>query len=362
MNKALIFGVIIIILIVVVVSIPPSVIEDKNLTIPDEFEPRGDRILGIAASDGSLDFETAYSLARDAGMQYFEYNGHWDNIEIAPYEYGDEWVDIINLFYGSQDNMQISFSVNTYDTNQNRIPLDLRDKPLTDPESINRYKGAVDYMFSRLTNVTIKSFSVGNEIDSSLISEAHWDEYIGFFREIKNYIKDNYPDVLVGSKITFSGLTGPFKHKAQELNSYADAVLTTDYFLMSNFSPEPPETVREHMRIVVEMYPDKEIYYDEIGYHSGTLTGSSEYKQAKFISEAFQGWDQYKDSIKLLNFVWLVENPKETVDEFLEYYGFPDAGFADFLGTLGYIRVDGSPKPAYNILKQEANRRGWVNN
>ncbi len=362
MRKYIIVGAIIIALFFIVISIPPSGIVDYNITIPDEFEPKGDRILGVAAGDGSVDFETSYNWARGAGMQYATYNAHWDDIEKVPYEYEDRWVEVIDWFYGSQDNMLFGFSVNPYDTNQNRIPSDLRDKPLTDPESINRYRGVVDYMFSKLTNATIKSFSVGNEIDSSLISEEHWDEYIGFFREIKNYMKDNHPDVLVGSKITYGGLTGPFKHKAQELNSYADVVLTTDYFLTDNLSPGPPETVMEHMRIVVELYPDKEIHFEEIGYHSGTLSGSSEERQARFMIEAFRGWDEYKDNIKLLNFEWMTEMTKEAVDGFVGYYGVPDARFADFLGTLGYSRRDGSLKPAYNILKQEANRRGWVNN
>jgi len=60
-------------------------------------------------------------------------------------------------------------------------------------------------------------------------------------------------------------------------------------------------------------------------------------------------------------FVWLSDQPPETVRWAEKYYGAKGGAFADFIGTLGLRTYSGSgtDKPAFVALKAEAKKRGW---
>ena len=322
-------------------------------------KPRGNRLLGMGISEGGVGFEKAFALAQGVGVKVIELPTSWDDNELEARQYVEGWLPIADQFY-SKAGTKLAISLNPIDTNNLRLPKDLKNKSFNDPEVIERYKSFVDFAAKKLPNSDVFFVAIGNEIDAYLGgSDKRWQEYTEFFIAVAPYVREKFPKAVIGSKITYDGVIN-LDNKVRRLNSYADVVLTTYYpFKQGEFIIRDPETVHEDFKRIVDLYPDKKIYFTEIGYPSGSLNGSSETKQADFIRETFAAWDTYADKIPFLNFQWLHDSSPEDVATWEKYYGLKDKGFASFLGTLGLRTYDGKDKEAFVTLGEEVKKRGW---
>ena len=149
-------------------------------------------------------------------------------------------------------------------------------------------------------------------------------EYTEFFNAVVPHVREKFPGVIVGSKITYDGLIN-IAGNAKRLNNLADAVLLTYYPLnQGEFTVHDPSTIHDDFKRIIELYPDKKIYFSEIGYPSGELNASSEEKQADFIRQTFLAWDIYKSRVPLLNFQWLHDASPATIAGWQSYYGSKD--------------------------------------
>ncbi|KAA3648029.1 MAG: hypothetical protein DWQ07_03285 [Chloroflexi bacterium] len=313
------------------------------------------------AEDG--DYNNAFFLAREAGLQTVSLSLQWDEIETAPGVYAPEpnFLEIANLYYPNQ-NIPLDLMIGAIDTNNLRLPDDLRDKSFDDPEVVERYKALLDYVFSQLPETEVNSLAVGNEINAWLGDDpGKWKEYTIFYEAIVKYMHANWPDVPVGSKVMYSAMAGDLEPLVTSLNTSSDIIMVTYYPLNEDFRVQDPEVVHRDFQTIADIYPDRTIWFMEIGYPSSTINKSSEEKQAQFIQQAFQAWDTHADHIQLLNFVWLTDIPADQVSVYEEYYGLSDAGFLAYLASLGlrYGEGSGSDKPAFLQLILEAEARGW---
>lgn len=107
------------------------------------------------------------------------------------------------------------------------------------------------------------------------------------------------------------------------------------------------------MPSMVAMAAGKPVYLSELGYPSGGC-GSSEAGQRDFIEAAFAAWAQNADSIPLVTLVWLHDISEEQLATYTDYYGIGDDCFARYLGTLGLRGHDGTDKPAFEWLREQA--------
>jgi len=322
-------------------------------------KPRSNRLLGMGISEGEVGFDKAFSLAQGVGVKVIELPAFWDESEPEARQYVEGWLPIADQFY-SKAGIKLAISLNPIDTNNLRLPKDLKDKSLNDPEVIERYKAFVNFAANQLRDSDIFFVAIGNEIDAYLgSSDKRWQEYTEFFIAVAPYVREKFLNAVIGSKITYDGVIN-LNDKVRRLNNYADVVLTTYYpFKQGGFIVRDPATVHEDFKRIVDLYPDKKIYFAEIGYPSGSLNGSSETKQADFIRETFVAWDTYTDKIPFLNFQWLHDASPETVANWQKYYGLKDKSFASFLGTLGLRTYDGKEKEAFVTLGEEVKKRGW---
>ena len=167
------------------------------------------------------------------------------------------------------------------------------------------------------------------------------------------------PNLLVGGKGMFDGMTGPAAPYFQSLNRHSDVVQVTYYPLNGDFTVRAPDTVYADFQAIAALYPDKPIYFLELGYLSGKANRSSEAQQAEFVRQTFRAWDDHADQIRLITFVWLNDIPSGAVDELTGYYGLSNKAFASYLGTLGLRAADGTEKAALSVLRAEAKARGW---
>ena len=320
---------------------------------------RGNRLLGLDITEGKIGFEKAFALAQGVSVGVVELPISWDDNEPGARQYIGGWLPIANQFY-PKAGIKLAISINPIDSNNLRLPTDLKNKSFNDPEIIERYKEFVDFAAKQLPDSYVLSVSIGNEVDLYLgSSEKSWQEYTEFFAAVAPHVREKFPHAVVGSKITYDGVVN-LNDKVQRFNKYADVVQTTYYpFKQGGFIVRDPATVHEDFKHIVNLYPNKKVYFAEIGYPSGALNGSDETKQADFIRETFAAWDTYADKIPFLNFQWLHDTSPETVATWQEYYGLKDTGFASFLGTLGLRTYDGKDKQAFVALGEEIRRRGW---
>ncbi len=237
--------------------------------------PKGDRLLGLGINEGSIGFEKAFAAAREAGMQFVELSSQWDEIEPKPGEFTNKWLDIANAYYPAVG-IQLVISLNPIDTNNLRLPSDLRGKPLDDPAVIRRFNKAADYVLSRVSKAELVAFSIGNEIDGYLgADKTKWKQYENFFKATSEHARRQRPDVPVGTKVMLPSLIGGTRSLAKSVNAHADAIFTTYYPLGDGFRVKPQAAVQADLAALLENYPMKPFCLLEAGCPSSTFLNSS---------------------------------------------------------------------------------------
>ncbi len=335
---------------------PTQTQDEQPPKVTPSVPAKGDRLLGLGLTEGAVGFGESFELAQGLGVQVVELPLAWDDIETAPREYHNEYLDIANVFY-PPNNMQISLSINPIDTNNLRLPSDLIGKDLDDPEVIERYNKLIDYVFSRTPDVDLVSVSIGNEIDGYLGNDQDkWDQYNRFFKETSAHARSKRPGVNVGTKIMFEGIMG---NNARAINQHSDIVLVTYYPLNADFRVQDPAVVHRDLDEITSVYSNRTIYFAEAGYPSSSYLGSSEEKQSQFITEMFSAWDDHSAQVAFINLIWLHDISGSEVNRYTGYYSLSSRGFSEYLGTLGLRTYDGEDKQAFATLQREAAARGW---
>lgn len=343
-------------------ALPVAFSSVSTATPDDAPQPKGARLLGINVNEAEdQNFDRAFRTGWEAGLQVVSLKLDWDDLEKQPGEYASPFPAIADLFYSAAQ-VKLSLRIATLDTSRNRIPADLRAKPFDDPTVIQRFNALVDWLAQQMPKVEIEDFSIGNEVDAFLGSDAaKWRQYTAFFQATREHVKQTWPQTQVGSSLTFGGHTGPAKEQVLALNRHADVVMVSYYPLNADLRFRDPSVVGGDFQAVCAQYPGRSITFTECGYASGTKCGASEEKQKRFVEEVFRAWDAHADQVGQVMFVWLHDQPPETVRWTEEYYGVRSDAFADFIGTLGLRTYPGSgeDKPAFVALKAEAQKRGW---
>lgn len=335
-------------------GLPPSTVEGAL--------PAAGRLLGFdPTEDVTGDFDAGLALAQSAGMGSVSLSVQWDALETAPGEFAPDpnWLAVANDYYAAAG-LPLLLMVGPVDTNQLRLPDDLRGRAFDDPVVIARYKTLLDWVKTQLPDVTVHGLALGNEVDLYLTDDAdQWNAYAQFFAEASDHARTLWPDVPVGVKATLGGIVRDHPAEIAALNAHADMILVTYYPFASGFTVAQPEVVHADFAAITTAYPDKPVWFAEIGYPSSADNGSSEALQATFVHEAFAAWDTHRDQIRLLHWLWLHDLDPATVAELETYYGLSNRAFAEYLRTLGLRRYDGSAKPAWDALVQEAAARGF---
>jgi hypothetical protein len=335
-----------------------------QLPTPQDVLDKGDRRLEIHITDPeNNDYDQSISTVKDLGAESVSLSIFWDDIETSPGVYNPEpnWLAIANLYYPPND-LKVSLVISVLDTTEIRLPDDLMDKSLADPEVIQRFHDFLGYIKTQIPDLELSSLAIGNEIDGVLGDDQEaWTAFQSFFEATAPQVRELWPGVPIGTKIMFSGLTGPTKDAAREINTSADIVMATYYPLKGDFSVMDPTVVLEDFRKITQIYPDREIHFMEIGYPTSETNHSSPEKQAEFIQYMFQAWDENEDQIKVISYSWLTDLPMSSVRELESYYGLSDPGFAEFLRTLGLRTYPGSgeDKIGFEAFQLETQARGW---
>ena len=331
---------------------------------PEEVQPKGNRRLEIDITDAENgDYDQSIALVKEVGAESVSLSVFWDEIETSPGVFSPDpnWLEVANLYYPGQD-FQVSLVISVLDTSEIRLPADLAEKSFADPEVVSRFRALLDFIKSQIPDLKLVSLAIGNEIDGVLGNDSGaWEQYGVFFTPAAEYARGLWPEVPVGTKIMFEGLTGSSSEYAWDLNQSADVVMVTYYPLQGGFTVKDPEVILEDFDHISEMYSGDEIHFAEIGYPTSEINNSSPQKQAAFIHNMFLAWDKHASQITLISYAWLTDLPQISVKEYEDYYGLSDPAFAEFLRTLGLRTYpgNGEDKIGFQVFQEEAKARGW---
>lgn len=307
------------------------------------------------------DFDASVNLAITAGASSNGVTVYWDELETAPGVFEPEvnFLEIANVYYPYKG-LKISLTIGVIDTNNSRLPADLKNKAFDDPEVIQRFEKLLDWVFAQLPDVGLVVFSIGNEVDVYLAQEAgRWAQYQSFYQAVVEYSRSLRPKLLIGVKGTFGGLTGYARQEMLALNQASDVILLTYYPLNNDATVKDPSVVGGDFDTITALYPGRTVYFLEAGYPSGALCNSSEALQAEFIRQLFTAWDAHAAQVRLVSFTFLTDLSSANVEILKEYYRFDDPVFLEFLGTLGLRTFPGagSDKEAFRVLLDEVKAR-----
>ena len=294
-------------------------------------------------------------------MQVVSLSLDWDDIETAPGKYDFHLLAIANAFYPAH-NVALDLFIRPVDTNGEHLPKDLKGRALDSPLVLERFNQMMDMALAQIPAVHLNLLSIGNEVDLGFgQNDKLWKEYDTFFRETRNHVKSERANVKVGCSATLYGLIGKAKERMQVINRLSDFVIVTYYPINPDFTVKSPQVVPQEIDELTRVYPNRIIYFSEIGYPSSPVLGSSEEKQKEFIDEVFKAWDQHATQIPYVTFTWLSDLSVSAVAHFTEYYHLKDNKFQEYLRTLGLRTYEGHgvDKPAFVELTRQAKSRGW---
>lgn len=270
----------------------------------------------------------------------------WRELEPKPGEY-----DLKPLLEPANGLASAGFTlivtIKTLDTNNRSLPDDLQAKSFSDPAVVARFGRLVRAVIPQLP-AAVKQISLGNEVDAYL--GQHPDEVEPFARLMENgraISRALRPTLPVGVTTTYDGLRDRPLVVAR-IDRRMDAVFHTYYPLGLGFDAKTPPDVAADFARMVHAANGKPLVLQEIGYPASTLLGSSDDRQADFVTAVFDALGKNHARIAAANFFLFYDFSEAQLDTFQKYYGIPDPRFRAFLATLGLKRPDTTPRPAWD--------------
>jgi hypothetical protein len=139
------------------------------------------------------------------------------------------------------------------------------------------------------------------------------------------------------------------------LTDLSDFVSFTYYPLNADFSMRDPGAVRGDLNRMLDAAGGKRIYIQEIGYASADRLNSSPQKQAEFYRNAFAALRENQNRIIGATFLFMSDFSRAVVDYLGAYYGASGSeNFKAYLQTLGIFERNGTPKPAFEVFREQA--------
>jgi hypothetical protein len=339
---------------------------------------KGTRAIGVDILDTTpaSSFANNIALAQAAGASYMILGLGWNQIEAAtPSDCATAgtYVDPSGALgtFNTQlpaAGLKLSLSLLPVSTNSNLMPSNLAAKAFDDSLVVCRFQKMLQFVFSKIPNLQLVSIQFGNEIDAYPTANqvSFWSQYWNFFTQVSATAKSLRPGVNTSVVSTLYGAAGLSSNALaqgglQAIYNVADVVVVTYYPLNTDYTVKSPSVASTDIPALTSVYPAQPIYFNEIGYPSGSAyDNSSETLQQQFISTVFSTWDQHATQIPNMSFLRLNDLSPSAAQTTATGYGLGNNNpFIEYLETLGLRTYAGADKAAYTQLKTETSIRGW---
>ena len=327
---------------------------------PESPLPKAQRRFNIAPSDGQSGFPATFAAMKEVGVDLVELNLEWTYFEKDEGIYSDPNGLLQAVGFYADNGIEIGISLATINTVKRTDPEYLNKLSFDDPKYIFSFNNLMIWILETLPDrVNVDYISLGNEINYVLKGEE-WDQFRTFMEKSISHLRKQYPKIKYGAKTTITGgLLGDQTDEILSVIELSDVAMLNYYPQDHQFRVFDLETIESQVDQVLTMV-DKDIYFTEVGFQSGSeFCNSSEVKQARFYHWLFSYWDSHADKIPFVQINWMHDISTLQLNEYAFYYGSDGAAFLEYLGTLGLKNHNESPKLAWEQIKVEANARGW---
>jgi len=295
----------------------------------------------------------ALRQAYDAGMTLLHIAPKWNEFERSQGQFDlNDDADAIGEFAEEFD-LPIALNLRIVDTNQRSMPKAYERWSFDDERLAERVRTALRALprsYKRHSRIV----AIGNEIDGYFSS--HRNEiaaYASLMRRVRDTVRSEFPNAQFTVNFTFSAADDIDRYR--EITSLTDLASFTYYPLNGDFTMRPPSELAGDVSRMLESAGDKRLYIQEIGFASAKRLRSSESLQAEFYSKVFALLREHRDRIAGATFLFMSDLPRSVVDSLGTYYRLPNSdNFKAYLETLGALRRDGTPKPAWDVFRREA--------
>lgn len=285
------------------------------------------------------------------GLNHYLVPLTWSVLEPSPGQYDFTYVDIGRLLPGL--GFELALWVAPVETTLRQVPADLGDRQFDDPAVKARFRRLLRAVLDRAGG-TVRSVYLGSEVD--IYFSSHRDElgpYLRLVGDAAAFVHRAYPGVRIGISTTLLAV--------DQEQSIARAVNRHTDFFAASYYPEAsrPLQVRSDLERIRALAGRKPVFFEQVGFPSSPVTGSSEAKQAAFFRRFFATILERplrRPRILGANIDWLYEQSETACSDFEDRYGFHDPVFHAFLCSLGLHRSDGSAKPALRVVFDAAAR------
>jgi hypothetical protein len=304
----------------------------------------------------------AADLAYNTGARGQQINFSWGALEPSPGNYDAAKLGEIGAALDRAARLSLSQYVGLQPINTlyRDVPTDLVGRAFDDPLVKQRFRALLDRVVGAHVG-RIQYLAVGNEVDIYL--GAHPEElaaYTAFFRDAANYARTLDARIKVGVTGTADGVLGSHADLLAGLNNAgADVVMLTYYPI--RFDATGAVTVRDPSSVGAEVSRlltfagSRPLVFQEAGFPSSNLNGSSPALQSAFFHELFVAWRASSGRIPYLNVFVLHDFTTSACDELAVHYQFADStSFRAYLCSLGLRQSDGQAKTSWQTLIKES--------
>ncbi len=300
------------------------------------------------------DVLAANQKSRRAGCDAAVLTFSWPSLEQSP---GQFTFDKLKKSVELNSGRFLFLGIQVVNTTAKELPIDLQGKPLNSSEVIDRFCELLDALDPFLKN-RVRFLSIGNETDVYLAAnpgdEIAFKEFLTAGRE---HAKQISPNLLVGTTMTDEGATRPdFRRLVASMDAHFLTYYHGQHGLEGTFK-NPTSTKVDLIALAAEL-DTRPIVFQEIGFPAHTSLGSAQ-KQAVFVEQVFDAWDELGDRVPMINYFMMNDFPSAFVQEQVSYYGTDDESksLANFIGSLGLHDSNGTPRPAWEVFKRRAKAR-----
>jgi hypothetical protein len=303
----------------------------------------------------------AFNMVFSAGARGQMTTFRWHELEPQSGAYDSQKFDDLNAAIAKAQSQSMTqyIGLQVINTTTREMPDELKSLAFDDPAVLVAFHGLLDRAITP-NHGKIAYLSIGNEVDAYLRAHpGEWSHYQAFYEDALRYAHTLDATLKVGVTVTADGALTQSPAEVQSLNTKSDVLILTYYPI--TFGSDGSVTVRDpsapssDIPLMVALAGARPLVVQEIGYPAATLNGSSEQKQAAFVSNVFAAWRSSQLKIPFVNFFVLHDFTQTMCDEFGAYYGLPNsASFKAYLCSLGLRQADGTPRQAWATLINEA--------
>jgi len=298
-------------------------------------------------------FLQAVDLAQGAGAGGLYLAWSWGDLEPSPGRFDlDDLTQTVD-YLGEKRGLSMLLTLHVINTSAKETPADLRSEPFDSPRMKRRFHALLDALLPHL-NRHVLYLSVGNEVDEYLSRSHGWAAYQDFYEDAVAYVHSRAPGLKVGVTSTFAGAKFKCPREVAALNAASDVFVLTYYAVDERFLAKSSRSPLDDLPLAVSLAGGRPLILQEVGYPSSAAAGSSERRQADFISNVFAAW-RSAANIPYLNFSLMHDYTRARCSVLPEFYGMAgNAEFEAFLCSIGLREANGRPKLGWSVLRREA--------